>query len=151
VNLYAVCRCANFICRCVQLEDTDALFELVGDAIFSFIEHRLSRRVFPNALLSKEDFWSYGSWSRALVFVFMARYLHKKAGTHVVAVNIHVVVITQMLCVTHVVVVNVHVVAITQMLCVTHVVAVNIHVVVVNIHVVVSHVVLNIIVSYTCR
>ena len=36
--------------------------------------------VFPNALLSKEDFWACDSYKRAMVFVFMARYLFAMDG-----------------------------------------------------------------------
>ena len=58
----------------MQLQDVDDVYETVGDAMLGFIGHRLAKRVFPNAMLSKEDFWSYLPWMRALVFVFLSRY-----------------------------------------------------------------------------
>ena len=64
----------------MQLQDVDDVYETVGDAMLGFIGHRLAKRVFPNAMLSKEDFWSYLPWMRAMVFVFLSRYVHKKQG-----------------------------------------------------------------------
>ena len=53
---------------------------MVGDALIGFMEHRLARGVFPNALLSKEDFWRVPVWKRAQVFVFMTRYVLQMRG-----------------------------------------------------------------------
>ena len=46
---------------------------MLGGAIIQFIKAR--PQPFPFALQSKKDFWLVPSWKRAMLFVFLSRYL----------------------------------------------------------------------------
>ena len=75
-----MCFCnASTNCVCLlQLEDVDDLHELVGEAIYKFVEEK--RNAFPNATLSKADFFNVEAWKRAMTWVFMLRYLLDMCG-----------------------------------------------------------------------
>jgi len=60
------------------MKDEGELYELVGEAMFSFMHDR--NTTFPNVTISKEDFWNCHSWKRALLFVFFTRFLYKMDG-----------------------------------------------------------------------
>ena len=61
-----------------KLEDVDDLYELVGDAIITFM--RLRPAFFRDAMLSKKHFWLVPSWKRAMTWVFYSRFLTGKRG-----------------------------------------------------------------------
>ena len=64
----------------IQLDTsgTDATFcNILGTTIITFMEK--SKSVFPNSLLSKQDFKT-DCWKRCMVFVFEARYVYGKDG-----------------------------------------------------------------------
>ena len=67
----------NYVCL-LQLEDYDDLHELVGTAIYKFVEEK--RNAFPNATLSKADFFSVKAWKRAMTWVFLLRFLLDMVG-----------------------------------------------------------------------
>ena len=59
-------------------DDADvAFFDILGSAILEFMKQ--SKSVFPNALLSEQDFQK-DAWKRCMVFVFMARWVFGKDG-----------------------------------------------------------------------
>ena len=60
------------------MEQDDVLYKLVATAMFNFIKTHLVS--FPNALASKVDFWTNKEYKRAMVFVFMVRFVFKMAG-----------------------------------------------------------------------
>ena len=60
------------------MKDEGRLYELVGEAMFAFMKERTP--TFPNVTLSKEDYWSCYPWKRALLFVFLTRFLYKMDG-----------------------------------------------------------------------
>ena len=62
-----------------KLKDVGMLRELVGDAIVAFIN--LKKTFFKDAMLSKVHFWQIPVWKRALVFVFLCRFLCLPKGT----------------------------------------------------------------------
>jgi len=55
------------------LDDVDGLHALIGEAVFRFIREKTN--AFPNATISKEDFWSIPAYKRAMVWVFFLRFL----------------------------------------------------------------------------
>ena len=57
----------------VQLVNYRGLYGLVGDVIINFIDRKPSP--FFNCLTSKPAFWRSPSWKRALLFVFIVRYI----------------------------------------------------------------------------
>lgn len=57
----------------VQLVNHRNLYGILGDTIIRFIERKPSP--FFNCLLSKAAFWRCPSWKRALLFVFIVRYM----------------------------------------------------------------------------
>ena len=60
-----------------QLEDDyDDLYCLLGDAVCDFM--KLKPQPFTNSLLSKKDFWVIPQWKRAMIFVFLSRYVMEK-------------------------------------------------------------------------
>ena len=69
-----------------KLEDVDALYELVGDAIISFMQLRPT--FFRDALLSKKHFWLIPSWKRAMTWVFYSRFLTGKRGMSIIIYKI---------------------------------------------------------------
>ena len=60
------------------MENVDGLHELVGNAMFNFIREK--RTAFPNATLSKQDFWCTPAYKRAMTWVFYLRYLLSMSG-----------------------------------------------------------------------
>jgi hypothetical protein len=59
-------------------DDTDTVFfNILGTCMYEFMDK--SKSVFPNALLSKEDF-KRDQWKRCMVFVFMGRWVYGKDG-----------------------------------------------------------------------
>ena len=73
------------------MNDEGRLYELVGEAMFSFMKTRSP--TFPNITLSKYDFWSCLPWKRCLLFVFLARFLYKldgQVGFDLYNVSLHV-------------------------------------------------------------
>ena len=56
-----------------QLRDVDGLYQVLSDAIFSFMKEKPT--TFPNASLSREDFWFISTWKRALTCMFLCRYV----------------------------------------------------------------------------
>ena len=58
-----------------QMRDVDGLYQIIGDAIFRFMLAKPG--TFPNANLSKEDFWYIPTWKRALTCMFLSRYVLK--------------------------------------------------------------------------
>jgi hypothetical protein len=61
--------------------DEEELFGLIGDAMVTFLQHRLARRAFPNAHLSQRDMRvREDAWKRGLVFTFMARSVYGKGS-----------------------------------------------------------------------
>jgi len=60
-------------------EDKDGqLYEIVGDCMTTFMKTHTT--VFPNALVSVTDFWRIPSWKRAMVFVFLTRFMYGMDG-----------------------------------------------------------------------
>ena len=60
------------------MTDDGELHQLVGEAMIKFMTKHIS--VFPNALLSKADFWLVPTYKRAMVFTFMTRFVYGKDG-----------------------------------------------------------------------
>ena len=60
------------------MEDVGELYELVGEAMIGFMQDRTT--TFPDVMISKEDFWRCPQWKRALLFVFLTRFLYKMDG-----------------------------------------------------------------------
>ena len=60
------------------MKDEGRLYELVGEAMFAFMKERTP--TFPNVTLSKEDYFACYPWKRALLFVFLTRFLYKMDG-----------------------------------------------------------------------
>ena len=69
---------STYLHVCVQLPKDKDLYDLIGTVMLAFVSKHTS--VFPNAMLSKHDFWKIAPWKRAMVFVFLARYLTGKDG-----------------------------------------------------------------------
>ena len=55
-----------------KLIDHNGLYSIVGDIIISYMVKK--RQVFPNATLSKQDFWLIPMFKRGMVFVFLVRF-----------------------------------------------------------------------------
>ena len=60
------------------MPDNEELYELVANAMYEFIQDHIVS--FPNALVSKTDFWGNKSYKRAMVFVFMCHFLFGLIG-----------------------------------------------------------------------
>ena len=60
------------------MPDNEELYELVSNAMYEFIQDHIVS--FPNALVSKTDFWGNKSYKRAMVFVFMCHFLFGLIG-----------------------------------------------------------------------
>ena len=56
-----------------KLLDKEGFFNRLGNAIVTFVEAK--RQPFPWAMKSKRHFMEYDNWKRAMIFVFMSRYL----------------------------------------------------------------------------
>ena len=67
-----------YVLVCSQLANVGNLYELIGDVIMDFVKKHTT--TFPNASVSKKDFWSHDPWKRSMVFVFMTRYLYDMDG-----------------------------------------------------------------------
>ena len=59
-------------------ESDEKLYTLVADAMFEFIEQHLVS--FPNATVSQLDFYKNKVYKRAMLFVFMVRYVFQLDG-----------------------------------------------------------------------
>ena len=66
----------------LKLRDVGMLRELVGDAILAFITAKPA--FFKDAMISKHHFWLVPAWKRALLWVFMCRYVCGKKGVCVI-------------------------------------------------------------------
>ena len=55
------------------MDDVDGLHELIGEVLFHFIKEKSN--AFPNATISQEDFWLIPVFKRAMVWVFLLRFL----------------------------------------------------------------------------
>ena len=55
------------------MDDVDGLHGLIGETLFKFLSEK--RHAFPNATISQEDFWSIPAFKRAMVWVFLLRFL----------------------------------------------------------------------------
>ena len=62
----------------MQLKDSNGLHALVGDAIFEMMDRK--KVIFPKATLSQKSFLSIAPWRRAMIFVFLSRFLCNKKG-----------------------------------------------------------------------
>ena len=62
----------------LQLKDANGLHALVGDAIFEMMDRK--KVIFPKATLSQKSFLSIAPWRRAMIFVFLSRFLCNKKG-----------------------------------------------------------------------
>ena len=60
-----------------KLGDDAEFFNILGTTMIKFMNK--SKSVFPNSLLSKEDFLK-DQWKRCMVFVFEARWIYGKDG-----------------------------------------------------------------------
>lgn len=60
------------------MDNVDGLHELVGNVMFQFIKEK--RNAFPNATISKQDFWCTPAYKRAMVWVFLLRFLLGMSG-----------------------------------------------------------------------
>ena len=60
------------------MPDDEELYVKVGHVIMEFINNH--QPAFPNALLSKKDFWNVLPWRRAMVFVFLCRHVFNMSG-----------------------------------------------------------------------
>ena len=56
-----------------KLKDVAGLYAIIGDAMFLFM--KIKSNIFPNAILSKEDFWLNRVFKRALTWVFLLRHV----------------------------------------------------------------------------
>ena len=56
-----------------QIKNEHDLWELIADAMFEFM--KLNQQPFPNVTCSKEDFWLVPTWKRAMLFLFLSRFL----------------------------------------------------------------------------
>ena len=70
-----------------KLKDVGMLRELVADVIVNFIAAKPT--FFKDAMLSKEHFWQIPMWKRALIFVFMCRFVCGKKGTYVMSIFVY--------------------------------------------------------------
>ena len=58
--------------------DEGELYEQVGEVMIDFMRERPT--TFPDVMVSKEDFWRVHQWKRALLFVFLTRFVYKMDG-----------------------------------------------------------------------
>ena len=56
-----------------KLKDVDGLYAVIGDTMFLFM--KIKSNIFPNATLSKEDFWLNRRFKRAMTWVFLLRHV----------------------------------------------------------------------------
>ena len=56
-----------------QIKKDDDLWELIADAMFAFMER--NKQPFPNINCSKKDFWLVQPWKRAMLYLFLCRFL----------------------------------------------------------------------------
>ena len=61
---------------CLQVLNTDGLYGLVGAAIFEVIQRK--PQPFPQGCSSKAAYTKISPWKRAMIYVFLARFLCKK-------------------------------------------------------------------------
>lgn len=61
-----------------KLRDVGTCYEVVGDAIVSFMSRKPS--FFKDAMVSKRHFWLTPAWKRAMTFIFMLRFVTGKKG-----------------------------------------------------------------------
>ena len=52
-----------------KLKDVNGLYAVIGDTMFLFM--KIKSNIFPNATLSKEDFWLNRRFKRAMTRVFL--------------------------------------------------------------------------------
>ena len=65
--------------KCLRkLEDANGLFALIGAAIFEIISRKPNP--FPMACLSKEQYTKVCPYKRAMIYLFLCRFLHKKTA-----------------------------------------------------------------------
>ena len=60
------------------MDNVDGLHELVGNVMFQFLDEK--RNAFPNATISKQDFWITPAYKRAMTWVFLLRFLLGMTG-----------------------------------------------------------------------
>ena len=77
-SLYPRIRGSHNLFCCAQVVNSNGLHQLLADAIFEIIDRKSV--VFPKATSSKADYLDIPPWRRAMIFVFLARFLCNKKG-----------------------------------------------------------------------